>query len=190
MNKSFPVAILVFFATLGPLAYSDPTNSEVAAKFEGFSAAIDSACDADDMKCVGKILIKALEYATSLKAGAVQGGGGTCSSGGGSPHFDACWYVGIAGDSCTDVCGKLTNKTYDGKTASVAGAAGTKENCETIANDLGFAFANDYSSSSFGTSEGLGCFGGESDRQGYRLISPGTTAGAKLAGFKRICACK
>jgi hypothetical protein len=92
-----------------------------------------------------------------------------------------CWYLGNAGDSCTDVC---TGKGYSSDTASVTGA--DDGNCVTALNALGVSCPGSFISGS----NTYGCVNNtQSSDNCQRYNGTATTEGASLSFLERVCGC-
>jgi hypothetical protein len=101
---------------------------------------------------------------------------------GGAPVGGVCWYKGIPGNSCFDVC-TAVGVPYHLATRDFAGSNGTDANCTAVAQALTpgapSAIANNITF-------GLGCV---DDSGTTRRDTSATTASGNLGGFARYCAC-
>jgi len=102
----------------------------------------------------------------------------------GVPVGGACWALGAAGNTCTQVCNGQS-RTYDPATASYAGSGGTDDQCKAVLDALGASTAGgvqDASGCNYGC--GFDAVGG-----GPRRCTDATTQGGSAVGIERACAC-
>ena len=105
---------------------------------------------------------------------------------GGTPISDYCWYLGLSGQSCSEVCGE--HGGYHDATRYYAGSDGSLGNCHDVLNGL-LVDAISVTDSSFPS--GLGCaayFEPPNTFIGYRFLTP-TTEGSSDPDILRACAC-
>ncbi len=99
-----------------------------------------------------------------------------------------CWLLGAAAADCNSTCGSF-GMVYDDKTKTVAGSAGTDENCVAILDALGTT--GDVLDNPGGScTTGLGC--GVNLEYGFRARcgTPDTDATSIFSDVHRACACK
>ncbi len=94
-----------------------------------------------------------------------------------------CWYLGLDGQSCAQVC---SSSSYDQATATYAGSGGSDAHCTTVLNALG-APAGSLQSVAFCLSPGVGCNVNGGNR--VRCINPPTDDSSSASGVARACAC-
>jgi hypothetical protein len=104
---------------------------------------------------------------------------------GGAVVGGVCWYKGIPGNSCFDVC-TAVGVPYHLATRDFAGSAGTDANCTAVAQALTpgapSAIAGNFTF-------GLGCFEDSVGVGGTRRDTSTTTASGNVGGLARYCAC-
>jgi hypothetical protein len=98
----------------------------------------------------------------------------------------ACWFLGGVGESCDEVCTKVTKVASIDDNKDFAGSGGTDQHC----TEIGTAFGQKFSSV-MQSNAGFGC----ASLQGrnlyvYRVDQPDTTNDAKHPRYARFCACK
>lgn len=103
-----------------------------------------------------------------------------------------CFYAGVAGQSCTQVCSSRGGVNLAG-TRNYVGSGGTFQNCSNVASALGLTLGSgggDSSSCSQGLQYmGCGEFSSFWGTRVVRCINATTNAEQAHSGFKRVCGC-
>jgi hypothetical protein len=97
-----------------------------------------------------------------------------------------CWFRGMLGESCTEVCANA-NRPYDPATSSYAGYEGSMTNCQAVLADLGLPVTPLFDINPCG--DGIGC-GVLPNIFSLRCTWPATTEAAFLETVERVCACQ
>lgn len=122
-----------------------------------------------------------------LEMAACAAGGGGCGNDGlGTEVGGYCWYAGIAGEFCTQVCASRGGVNMAG-TRDYAGSGGTLENCQAVVAALWGITFTDTQNEPLGTND-YGCssyFGW----LGARVHYAPTTANSSYHTAARACAC-
>jgi hypothetical protein len=98
----------------------------------------------------------------------------------------ACWFLGGVGESCDDVCTKVTKVALIGDNKDFAGSGGTDQHCAEIGTAFGGSALGPFARR---VSVGLGCANNGRTNY-YRASQPDTTNDAKDPNWARYCACK
>lgn len=119
----------------------------------------------------------------------------TQCSGTTAPGLTGCWFLGEFGESCDDVCSNV-GLSYDEATNTVAGYAGSDDNCNAVLDALGVQAGN---FDALLDSDALGCVAPDPDDPGAsgleraRFAGAPTTSSATDAALyyrvQRVCAC-
>lgn len=96
-----------------------------------------------------------------------------------------CWYLGAAGDSCTEVC--ASHGGYNSATLTYAGSDGTDARCNSVLEALGSSGTLTPSSACTNTCN-VGCMI-HINATRYRITTNPTIEGSSYANYKRACAC-
>ena len=97
-----------------------------------------------------------------------------------------CWFLGSAGQSCTEVCAS-NGLVYDDNTRTVAGSDGTMDACMTLQSVFSVMTNPCVSESCTG---GFGCSYDTDAKTPLYCTSPPTTADAANGLIERVCACQ
>lgn len=110
--------------------------------------------------------------------------GGACL---GKLVLGACWYLGQDGVDCATTCGGLNpRQAYDERTNTIAGSAGTNQQCQQVLS--AFTFTAVPSDTSTCTS-GRGCLWNPNLNAAFRCTNPATAPAASGSANRRVCAC-
>jgi hypothetical protein len=104
------------------------------------------------------------------------------------PYEGSCWVLGAEGANCNTACAAV-GLTYDTATSTVAGSAGTDEDCSALLYALDAPGFGLDSSGDCGAAGGLGCVVWQTYGYRSRCQTPVTDAAALVAEHRRVCGC-
>ncbi|MFN2378042.1 MAG: hypothetical protein ABR538_16040 [Candidatus Binatia bacterium] len=184
-------ALLVLKEAVGqPVALVCPAIDALAVCLNGDSCgdnvvnAVGEQCDGADLGGADCASL-AFGFGTLACKGSCKFDATGCKACTGLVYEDTCWFLGVDGESCTEVCAGV-GQVYDTATRKIAGSDGTDGDCEKLLDGLDAPGAG-MGVPSFNCAVAAGC----AEEGGFRgrCATPPTTSSAAFDDGARVCAC-
>lgn len=112
-------------------------------------------------------------------------------SGTGQLYSYQCWFLGVAGNSCTQTCSAVSRNFHNATVSYVGSGASSNNECSNLLNGIFRSSMTSFNSTA-SSPQGVGCsiYTQSNLNLGLRESIIATTAAASAPYFRRVCSCE